>query len=669
MSRTQSIRSAIRSPFRRRFRRLATVAAVGSLMAAGRLAAAPPPAAGRVEVGPVDVYTFSPAEHRMPVDAETADLRQLFEDLGEAARRWQHHAVTLSNPYFEGRAPGEAGIERAADYLTFWFERIGLEPAFDGSYRQTFAAPGGTVIEWSAISVDGVSLEPGEESAELPNTGVGEFEGELAFAGYGISEGPDGFDSFAHAGDLAGKVVMVFRYEPLDGEGRSRWSERRYSRHASLAAKFEAIESRGAVGVLLVNPPGVAVGAAGMERPPRGGLGDRRSIPVLQISPAAAARMLAMHAAGEGGPRTLLDWRRLADAAAAPPPSSGPAPRVRIAVERIVPQTSNIAGVLPGSGALAAEWVVVGGHYDHLGTVGEGEGIDAIYPGADDNASGTAAVLVLAEQFRRAAAAAGDAAGDRRSILFIAFSAEEEGLHGSRHFVRNPIIPADRVNAMVNLDMMGRLRSDELLVAGVGTAEGFLERLMPHFDASGLRIRADPSGRGPSDHSSFHSAGIPALFLFTGVHDLYHEPEDQWHTLDPAGAAKVLRLAERIVEDLATGPPLRFAGPVSAPPATGARPGYAAVRLGVMPGLSEGEEGGLKVEAVSAGTSAAEAGILAGDVLLSWNGSVLHGAGDLVARLREHQPGDSVIIVLRRDGEEREVEVVLQAAAPRPGPE
>jgi hypothetical protein len=668
MHRTASIRPAAPSPtFRRPTLAAATAAAVASFAATTMVPAAPPPATGRVEVGTVDVYTFSPAEHRVAVDAETADLRRLFEDLGEAARRWQHHAVTLSNPYFEGRAPGEAGIERAADYLTFWFERIGLEPAFDGSYRQIFAVPGGPVLEWAAVSVDGTALEPGEESVELANTGLGEVEGDLAFAGYGIVDGPDGFDSFAEAGDLAGKVVMVFRYEPLDAEGRSRWSERRYSRHASLAAKFKAIESRGAAGVLLVNPPGVAVGATGMERPPRGGLGDPLSIPVVQISPKAAERMLASLAAGRGEPRSLLDWRRLADEGGAMPTAAAP-PRVRIAVERVVSETSNVAGILPGAGELASEWVVVGGHYDHLGRLESG-GIDAIYPGADDNASGTAAVLVLAEQFERAAAASDAAGGDRRSILFIAFSAEEQGLHGSRHFVRHPIMPADRVNAMVNLDMMGRLRSDELLVAGVGTAEGLLDRLRPHFDASGLLVRADPSGRGPSDHSSFHGAGIPAIFLFTGVHDSYHEPEDEWHTLDPAGAAKVLRLAEAIVAELATGPALRFTDAAPRPAATGPRPGYAAVRLGVMPGLSEGEEGGLKVEAVSAGTSAAEAGILAGDVLVSWNGSILHGAGDLVARLREHQPGDAVIIVLRRDGEEREVEVVLQAAAPRPGPE
>lgn len=667
--------------------RLLAAAIAGGASIAFALHASPPPAGssspgaasssdapvGRVIVGPVDVYTFSPSEHAVPVDAERADLRRLFEDLGPDAIRWHQHLVTLSNPYFEGRLPGSPGIERAAAYIEYWLGRIGLEPAFSGSHRQPFELAVPAEALFAALSVDGEALEENEAFLLLGNSGSAEGSGELAFVGYGIEGGPEGYDSFAAAGDLAGKVVMVLRYEPLDEQGRSRWSDRRYSRHSALAAKFAAIERRGAAGILLVNPPDAAVGARDLQPPPRGGLGDQLSIPAMQVSPAVASRLLASIDPDPDAPRSLLEWRRLADEGRPLGSPAGRPAQIRLAAEFISAiTTDNVAGVLPGAGDLASEWVVVGAHYDHMGVEGTGGGFDPrhperIFPGADDNASGTAAMLVLAERFEAISRSAAEP--NRRSILFIAFSAEEGGLHGSRHFVRNPTMPADAVVAMLNLDMVGRLRSDELLVGGVGTAEGFLDRLQPHFERSGLLIRADPSGRAPSDHSNFHGAGIPVLFFFTGVHGEYHQPGDEGHTVNPAGAAKVIRLVEGILHDLATGPGLSFSTGAPAAAAAAPRSGYAAVRLGVMPGLGEGEAGGLRVEGVSPGTSADEAGIRAGDVMLSWNGSVLHGAGDLVARLREHQPGDAVTIVIRRDGQEHALEVVLQAGGGPPRPE
>ncbi|MFZ9692312.1 MAG: M28 family peptidase [Phycisphaerales bacterium] len=614
-------------------------------------------AAERIVEGPVNVYGFSPEESFIDVDASRLSFRDALESLGPEAVAWYQHVLTLSNPYFEGRAPGSPGIERAADYLEYWMVRDGLEPAFGEGYRQAFILPSRRPdVLFAAVSADGEALEEGEDFRLLPNAGGGEVEGPLAFVGYGIEDGPDGYDSFAAAGDLDGKVVMVFRYEPIGAEGTSLWSERRFSRHAALADKFAAIAKRGAAAILLVNPPGVRDGAEALELPRRGGLGPQLSIPAFIVSPEMAARLLA----GAGAEASVLaTWREAADQAKPLPALAGGGASIRVAVEiENGVETSNIAGVLPGAGALADEWVVLGAHYDHIGETAGEDGAIEVNPGADDNASGTSAVLVLAAKMR-AMAEAGELPESRRSVLFIAFTAEESGLNGSRHFVQNPTVSADQVAAMVNLDMIGRLRNDEIVVGGVRSGEGLLERIRPHLEASDLLVRADPSGRGPSDHSNFYGASIPVLFFFTGVHESYHQPGDRGHTVNPAGAAKVMALVENILLDLVSGEKVAFASPDAAPAASPDR-GYAGVRLGVQPGLSEGE--GVKVEAVSEGTSAAEAGILAGDVILSWDGTLLMGAGDMMAKLRSHEPGDVATLIVVRDGKEQEIKVTLKAS-------
>ena len=616
-------------------------------------------AADRIVEGSVNVYTFSPEESFVEVDATRLSFRDALESLGPDAVSWYQHVMTLSNPYFEGRAPGSAGIERAADYLEYWMRRDGLAPAFGDGYRQTFTMPSRRAeVLFAAISADGDALEEADFRL-LPNSGGGEVEGPLAFVGYGVEDGPDGYDSFAAAGDLDGKVVMVFRYEPIGEDGTSRWSERRFSRHAGLADKFAAIAKRGAAAILLVNPPGVRDGAEGLEIPRRGGLGPQLSIPAFIVSPDAAARLLEGRGA-EGS--ALAAWREAADRGPSLPALADGGAKIRVAVEiEDGVETSNIAGVLPGSGDLADEWIVLGAHYDHIGESAGENGAVEVNPGADDNASGTSAMLVLASRFAELAEA-GELPESRRSILFIAFTAEESGLNGSRYFVQNPTISAEKVSAMVNLDMIGRLRNDEIVVGGVRSGEGLLERIRPHLAASDLLVRADPSGRAPSDHSNFYGASIPVLFFFTGVHESYHQPGDRGHTVNPAGAAKVMALVEDVLLDLVSGEKVAFVSPDAAPaaPAGGPDRGYAGVRLGVQPGLSEGE--GVKVEAVSEGTSAADAGIVAGDVILSWDGVLLMGAGDLMSKLRSHEPGDVVTLVVVRDGKEQEIKVTLKAS-------
>jgi hypothetical protein len=214
------------------------------------------------------------------------------------------------------------------------------------------------------------------------------------------------------------------------------------------------------------------------------------------------------------------------------------------------------------------------------------------------------------------------------------------------------------------------LRSDDLSVGGVGSAKGFLDVLRPVFMRSGLTIRADPTGRGPSDHASFYGVGVPVLFIYTGNHSEYHTPDDKGYTVNPQGAAKIIALAGDIVRTIAAKPEkLEFQ---STDGAKAADRGYAKVRLGVMPAMggvddrpAKAPKTGVMVDSVSPETSAAEAGIKAGDVLLAWNGELLENTQAMMARLRDHKPGDKVKVKLWRDGKETEVEVTLKASKPQ----
>lgn len=641
--------------------------------------------AGSIVEETIDPYSFQPENVAVRVDAETVDIARIFQDLDPVAGEWYQHVMTLSNPWFEGRAPGSDGIERAADYLEFWFARNGLEPAFpaeDGtdetwtSYRQPMVLPGGRArITRAEMSLEGRDLEAGRDFVVLGNSGTSGTSGPLAFAGYAIEEGPDGFSSFAEGdGDLpfAGHVVMVFRYEPLDAEGRSRFTSRRFSSHAAIPDKMSAIAERGASGIVLVSPPGALFGSDRLEDGPSSRFGEQLDIPVVQVTPEVAERMLA----ATGTDRTdLVEWRRIADEGGHGAMVVGDSSlRVATGIDGGARRTENIGGVLRGRGDLADEWVVVGGHYDHVGFGDIGAmpiNRGRLHPGADDDASGTAAVVILSRILseRYAAAEEGE---NLRSILFMGFTAEESGLNGSRYYVEHPTLPAGSINAMLNLDMIGRLRDDTLAVGGTGSAAGMLERIRPDLEASRLDIVADPNGRGPSDHASFYGAGIPVLFFFTGTHDVYHQPGDFGWTVNPRGAAKVIGLVEDITLRFASDPDrLRFGDERSRRAERPARPagepdpndrGYAPVRLGIRPAMSGEDSFGVSVQGVSPGTSAADGGILEGDIIVAWGGEDLIDIMDMVTRLREHKPGDVVPMVVLRDGKEIELQVTMKAS-------
>jgi hypothetical protein len=319
--------------------------------------------------------------------------------------------------------------------------------------------------------------------------------------------------------------------------------------------------------------------------------------------------------------------------------------------------TQNVVAVVPGRDpALAREYVVIGAHFDHLGrspasALDPGAG-RAIRNGADDNASGTAALLELARLFAAQPA--------RRSIVVAHFTAEELGLLGSQWFVEHSPVPVGDIAAMVNFDMIGRLRNDRLIVYGVGTAKELPGLLDSANVEPKLRINEVQDGFGPSDHSSFYAKGIPVLHFFTDIHDDYHRATDDVEKINAAGEARIVSLAERLVRSIADRPArlavVRVAAAAMSPRREGSN-----VYLGTIPDMGAGETSGLKLTGVRPGSPADKGGLAAGDVIVELGGKEVKDLYTYSDALYAHKPGEEVVIGYMRNGTRHVTTVTLGA--------
>ena len=317
--------------------------------------------------------------------------------------------------------------------------------------------------------------------------------------------------------------------------------------------------------------------------------------------------------------------------------------------------TRNVVGLLRGTDPrLRDEVVVIGAHLDHLGR-SSGSSLDpqagtAIRNGADDNASGSAVVMELARMFA--------AQPTRRSLLFVHFSGEELGLLGSQYFVEHSPVPLDRMVAMINFDMVGRLRDDKLIVYGVSTAEEMPALLDSANTAPELAVHAVGDGFGPSDHSSFYAKGIPVLHLFTDLHGEYHRATDDAALIEVAGMARVTSYAARVARAIADRPdrltPVRKAPPVAAAPRSGRGAWF-----GSIPDMAASESTGVRITGVSPGSPAEQAGLTAGDVIVEFGGMPVNDLYQFTDALQARQPGDTVRVVVRRAGQPLTVTAVL----------
>lgn len=563
----------------------------------------------------------------------------------------------LSAPDMDGRRAGTPGADRAAAHISRVFQEAGLRAGGDsGGFLQSLTVPTGIRLG-SANRLDILAparstLTLGRDFTPLAISGDGSETGELVFVGYGITAPEFHYDDYAGL-DVRGKIVLAMTREPRSQDPASPFRRPEAYHYSERSHKIINAREHGARGILLVSHPAA----------------EKEVLPALRgisqpwgILAAFVMRPVADSLLKPSG-KPLADLAEEIDRTLTPRSLSIPAARVRLEVNLIRDRagTANVVGILPGTDPrLKDEAIVIGAHYDHLGRGGEGslapdqEG--TIHPGADDNASGTAAVMALARAFA-------GTGGLPRTLVFVAFTGEELGLLGSTHYVKHPAFPLEKTILMVNLDMVGRLEDGKLYIAGADSGTD-LRQLIADA-AHGLDLTPEPRGDpfAPSDHTVFYTAERPVLFLFTGAHGDYHRPGDTWEKLNPRGLETVTTFVARLVSAAASRTPPPAYVKIQAPPApaagaTGSR-GYGPF-FGVVPDFAEPERPGVKISGVRPGSPAERAGVRAGDIIVRFAGVTVKTLDDLTFALRGRRPGDHVEVMILRDGEERVVRATLE---------
>jgi len=535
------------------------------------------------------------------------------------------HIRYLADDQLEGRAVGTWGAHCAGDYIAAQFAALGLEPAgTEGSYFQPFTIRKGAELgPDNSLVVDGRALSVGSDWTPFGFSASETVDAEMVYGGHLLSNPGTPQDDFSHI-DLTGKIVVVEWGDPDDPHGTGLRGDPHFK--ATVAA------GRDAAAVVLLAPPGV--GRPALDDDIRAAL----QIPVVVVRSDLA----------DGIREALVD---------------GASAALTTDVRATTAEARNVVALLPGTSAtLRNEYVVVGAHYDHLGMGGEGSlapDEHAVHNGADDNASGTADVIEIARRLLGGPRPA-------RSVLFIAFTGEERGLWGSAHFVDDPTEPLDRIVAMLNLDMVGRVVNDEVTVFGVGTAEewdGIVDAANAELD-NPLTIAKSPDGYGPSDHSSFYGKGIPVLHFFSNTHEDYHRPSDDWPKINVDGLDRIADLTARVAARLATGgaDAVALTPIVQAPPqpVTGSSSGGGyGPYLGTIPDMTP-RDFGLRLTGVREGSPAAKAGLQPGDVVVEFDGNPIADIYAYTYALQDKQVGDEVTIVVERNGERVTVTAVLE---------
>jgi hypothetical protein len=456
----------------------------------------------------------------------------------------------LTSADLRGRGTGSSGLDKAARYIERQFRAAGLSPASGKEYCQPFEVTVNPRL--GAVNTLRVSGAAGEQELELARewtplniSASGTFEGNVVFAGYGITAPEYGYDDYAGI-DATGKAVVVLRHEPQEYESASIFEGRIYTEHSQVAAKAANARRHGARALIVVNDTANHSTSDGLEVfTALVGPGDP-GLPYLQVKAELVEGWFQASGRDFKFIQTEID-RELTSHAFAFPASLRLSLTTEIARERR--EVCNVGAYLPGA---SDEYVVVGAHYDHLGS-GEQFSLapaekGKLHPGADDNASGTAGVLALARQLAAETTRSGTR---RRGVLFITFAGEELGLLGSGHYVRNPLRPIENAVAMINMDMIGRVRDGRVTVGGVASGEG-LQALIAEVER-GSELTLDSSDQavyGSSDHTSFLTRQVPVLFFFSGLHSDYHKPSDTWDKIEVGSTAKLLDVVERVVISL-----------------------------------------------------------------------------------------------------------------------
>ena len=534
--------------------------------------------------------------------------------------------------------------------------------------------------------------------------------GPLIFAGYGITAKDLQYDDYEGI-EADGAVVIVLRKEPQRNDSESRFNGTQNTRYALFNTKIKNAVDHGAAALIIVNDPDSIQAAIQQIEEEKQREKDRladinqqlESLPLLnggrkkqlrssitRIKAAIASLekeqveaergVLGMSEAGRRRPdqetipivsvgRDVVDqWIRsssdtslvaleakidetgqpaslsLADAQAS----------LSVGIEPLNTETHNVLGYLDGVGELADQTLIIGAHYDHVGMGGNGSlapGTIAVHNGADDNASGTVAMLSIAEQLTSRLANQ----DNRRRVVFIGFSAEERGLLGSKHYVKQPRFPLESTVSMINLDMVGRLNDNELTVYGTGSGKDF-DGLIEKFNSEQeqpFQLFKMSSGYGPSDHQSFNEVGIPVLFFFTGIHNDYHRPSDDFDKINFDGLNRITDIVSDVAVNLAT---------------REKRPEFSETnrrveirrQMTAFLGISlQDSDGKVIVAAISEEGPAGNAGVEVGDQIQKIAGREVTEAADVINWVRTQSPGKPAKLSLLRAGETMELSVEL----------
>jgi hypothetical protein len=590
----------------------------------------------------------------------------------------------LADDARQGRDTDSPELRQTADWVAEHFDEAGLEPlGDDGGWLQHFTVKGQRrLLDGNALRLGDEALELRREWIPLQTAMSAEVEGDVVFAGYGISDPDGGYDDYAGL-DVKDKLVLVLRRGPNSGVEGSRYSQNGPGgSHISFATKVNAAFRHGAQALLVVNGPSDFEPGTRADRPMRyGSLGadTTASLPAAQLSAQSALAILSAHGLDLAAAQKALDESLKPQSR----PLAGLSAALTIAAEEEQIETVNVLGLLPGNDPeLANEYVLVGAHMDHVGlglhagSRGGSEARGQVHNGADDNASGTAGTIEAARLL------AADPEGLRRSIVFATWSGEEWGLLGSQHYVEHPALPLAHCVAVINMDMIGRSKDGYVSIEGVGTSPGFKDLVVDTQLALGLGLDVSLADRPAdnSDQASFFAKDIPVLNFFTGLHDDYHMPTDDVDKINADAGAKIATLAGRVAQKLAVAdarpvftplaPPAdAVASAHASPPEPGAatRDGAAPVPyrvvLGTSPDMGYQKDDGVRISSVRPGTPAEKAGLLKGDLIVAFDGVDVRTLQDYATLLFSHKPGDQVVVTVIRGEQTLDLTATLEGKA------
>jgi aminopeptidase YwaD len=545
----------------------------------------------------------------------------------------------LSSDSLKGRLTGSDGDSLAAEYIKNKLASYGFAP-LSGDGLQRFKVTKRIIAgKGNSLMINGINYTSEKDFMPVAFSSNSGLASEVVFAGYGFNINNDSLKWNDYKGiDVKGKWVMILRADPEPDSIKSPFVSFGGDRDKALLAK-----DMGAAGVLMVSGPAFDSKDAFESLSAESFSVD---IPVLRIKKEVADIILSKSKTTVAALEKKLNETRKPASFSTKVTVNG-----RSEIVRETTNTRNVVMILNGEDELLKnEYIILGAHFDHLGMGGPGSSSRAIdtigvHHGADDNASGVAMMLELAEKF------AGTKGSHKRSIICIAFTGEEEGLLGSKHFTDEPGIDLSKVNAMINLDMVGRLNeTNNLQISGVGTATGLKNLIYSESDTSVIKLTLSDEGYGPSDHSSFYGKNIPVLFYFTGAHLDYHTPADTYEKINYKGMVKISGLIYNVAKEIASSPSrlqFRESGPKVEPVRYGRRKG---VTLGIMPDFAGAIKNGLRADFVTPGKPAALGGMKKGDIITAINGKTVNNIQDYMFRMGQLKHGQTISVeVLRKD--------------------